>query len=207
MAHRATRVAPLWGAAVLLAWACARAPVEAPVPATPPSPHEVAPAPPCERITLILVHKSTRRLRAYCEGGAVVEMIAAMGRGEGPKRARGDARTPEGRYKINGPPRRSRFYRFLPIDYPGLADAEIARITGRLSKADYQRIIGAHARGMPPPADTALGGQLGFHGEGKRWRGDSRDLDWTYGCVGLADADIDFLAARSVIGTPVVIGP
>ena len=52
-----------------------------------------------------------------------------------------------------------------------------------------------------------LGGHLGFHGEGKRWRGDSRLLDWTYGCFGLADADVDFLAERSAVGTPVSIEP
>ena len=138
----------------------------------------------------------------------MVEMTIALGREDGAKRAAGDTRTPEGHYRISGPPRPSRrFHRFVPIDYPSRADAEIARITGRLSAEDYQRILDAHARRVPPPGDTALGGQLGFHGEGRRWRGDSRYLDWTYGCIGLADADIDFLAERSAIGTPVVIEP
>ncbi|TMA35739.1 MAG: murein L,D-transpeptidase, partial [Deltaproteobacteria bacterium] len=72
---------------------------------------------------------------------------------------------------------------------------------------DYHRIATAHARGEPPPSDTALGGSLGFHGEGDRWRGDTRYFDWTYGCIGLADADVDFLARRSEVGTPVVIEP
>jgi murein L,D-transpeptidase YafK len=207
MGRRGTRVTALWGTAVLFACAWARTPAGPTDLPAPPSPYAVAPAPPCERITLIVVRKRERRLHAYCEGGGRVEMIAALGREDGPKRSSGDARTPEGRYRISEPARPSRFHRFVPIDYPGVADAEIARITGRLSRADYQRIVDAHESGMPPPTDTALGGDLGLHGEGRRWRGDSRDLDWTYGCVGLADADIDFLAARSAIGTPVVIEP
>jgi hypothetical protein len=88
-----------------------------------------------------------------------------------------------------------------------MADAATARAEGRLSDADYRRIAAAHGLAEPPPGDTALGGHLGFHGEGKRWRGDSRYLDWTYGCIGLADADVDFIAARSSVGTPVVIQP
>jgi murein L,D-transpeptidase YafK len=156
----------------------------------------------------IEVRKRERRLRAHCEGGGVVELQIALGREtDGPKRAAGDSRTPEGHYRISGPPRPSRFHRFVPIDYPSVADAELARAEGRLSGAEFHRIVDAHARGRQPPTDTALGGHLGFHGEGRRWRGDSRFFDWTYGCIALADADIDFVAARSAVGTPVLIEP
>jgi murein L,D-transpeptidase YafK len=164
--------------------------------------------PPCDRIVAIIVRRSERHLRANCEGGAVIELPVALGRSnEGPKRRAGDSRTPEGRYQISGRPRASRFHLFIPIDYPSLDDAELARSEGRVSDADYHRIVDAHARGRQPPADTALGGYLGLHGEGRRWRGDSLYFDWTYGCIGLADADIDFLAARSEPGTPVWIEP
>ena len=192
-------------AALLFANACAPAP---PPPAPVPAMAEPAPALACDRILVIEVAKRERRLRAHCEGGAVVEMPVALGRGPaGDKRTMGDARTPEGHYRISGPPRKSRFHRFLPIDYPSMADAATARAEGRLSEADYRRIAAAHGLAEPPPWDTSLGGQLGLHGEGKKWRGDSRYLDWTFGCIGLADADIDFIAARSSIGTPVVIVP
>lgn len=207
MRWQATRIALRCGTAALLACACARPPAALPPPPAPP-PELQAPAR-CERILQIEVSKRERRLRARCEGGGVVEMRVAVGRGSnGDKREAGDSRTPEGHYRISGPPRPSRrFYRFVPIDYPSLADAATARAEGRLSESDYRRIAAAHGLGEPPPADTALGGQLGFHGEGKRWRGDSRHLDWTYGCIGLADADVDFIAARSAVGTPVVIAP
>lgn len=180
----------------------------------PPPPAEATPAPPppepppCLRIERIEVSKSERRLRAHCERGRVVELVIALGRDpEGPKLRAGDTRTPEGRYRISGPAQSSRFHLFLPIDYPSVADAEAARAEDRISEGGYRRILAAHARGDAPPGDTALGGELGFHGEGRRWRGDSPHLDWTYGCIGLSDEDIDFLAERVEVGTPVWIEP
>ena len=193
----------LHGTVLLITTACA----PAPLPAPPPAPLPPATMAPCTRIAFIEVSKRERRLRALCEGGAVVEMTVALGREAGGKRDAGDSRTPEGAYRISGPPRASRFHRFVPIDYPSVADAEAARAEARLSEAAYRRIVTAHAQRDPPPGDTPLGGALGFHGEGKRWRGESLHLDWTYGCVALSDADIDFLAERSEVGTPVVILP
>lgn len=135
-------------------------------------------------------------------------MIAAMGRDpEGSKLRAGDFRTPEGRYRVVGPARPSRFHRFIPIDYPSREDAQQALAEGRISRRDYERLLAAAQRQEPPPVDTALGGGLGFHGEGPRWRGESAHLDWTYGCVAVSDADIDFLAQRVEIGTEVWIHP
>jgi murein L,D-transpeptidase YafK len=208
MGRRASEIARRWVVLTLLAGACAR-PAAVPPPAPPPAPRPELEAPlPCQRIVAIQVSKRDRRLRAHCEGGAVVELPVALGREtDGPKTGSGDSRTPEGRYQISGTPQASRFHLFVPIDYPSIADAEIARNEGRLSEDEYHRIVDAHAQGRQPPADTALGGHLGFHGEGRRWRGDSRYLDWTYGCIALSDADVDFVAARSAIGTPVWIEP
>jgi hypothetical protein len=197
--------------ATLLGLACARPvppPEAAPAPAPPaPLPAEPERAPPsaaCLRIERIVVHKGERKLWARCAGGAVVMLGVALGRApEGPKRERGDQRTPEGDYRIVGPARPSRFHRFLPIDYPSLADADRAHAEGRISARDHARIAAAHRRGIAPPGDTPLGGGLGFHGEGRRWRGESVALDWTDGCIALADRDLDFLAARVAVGTEV----
>lgn len=205
-----TRAAPILSLAWLLALGCAPAwPPSAPA-SGPRPPEATAPPPPgeCARVVRIEVSKSRRALSAHCEGGGTVEMAAAFGRDpHGPKLAEGDHRTPEGVYRISGPARASRFHRFLPIDYPSPRDAERALAQGRIDRADLGRILEAHLLGEAPPADTPLGGGLGFHGEGPRWRGDSVDLDWTYGCVALSDADIDFLAERVEIGTEVVIEP
>lgn len=154
----------------------------------------------------MIVHKGERRLWAQCEGGAVVALAIALGRDPvGHKQRSGDHRTPEGHYRIAGPAVRSRFHRFVPIDYPSPADADAALAERRISRADHARILAAHRRGVPPPSDTPLGGEIGLHGEGARWRGESSGLDWTYGCIALADADLDFLIARAHTGAPISI--
>jgi murein L,D-transpeptidase YafK len=171
-------------------------------PAPPPPP------PPCERIEWILVRKSERALIAHCEGGAQVRMTAAMGRvPRGHKREQGDERTPEGLYRIVGPREASRFYGYLPIDYPNLADADAALTDGRIGASDHARIVRALGLGLLPPSDTPLGGDIGIHGEGRRWAGETPLLDWTYGCVAVSDADFDFLAQRLAVGVPVDIQP
>jgi murein L,D-transpeptidase YafK len=184
-----------------------------PPPPEPPPPPEAAPAPapaptPCLRIGRLVAHKEERLLEIQCEGGFVFSVPAAFGRGDpGAKREAGDQRTPEGEYRISGTARASRFHRFVPIDYPSVADADAAFADGRISGADHARIVSAHGRGEMPPQDTALGGLLGLHGEGARWRGETRALDWTDGCIGLADRDVEFVAEHAAVGTPVEIRP
>lgn len=203
-ARGAIRCAAL-AAAVIAAGACAR-----PAPPEPPAPPPAAerPAPPlCERIEAIEVRKSERALVAACAGGGELRLPVALARAAGPKRARGDQRMPEGEYRIAGPLRPSqRFHRFLPIDYPSVADAERAFAERRIGAVERDAIVRAHRARRLPPQETALGGHLGFHGEGKRWRG-SGALDWTEGCIALADGDIERLGALAPPGTPVRIVP
>jgi len=154
------------------------------------------------------IRKSERTLQARCENGATLELAAAMGRVPlGHKLIAGDQRTPEGTYRISGPAETSRFHAFVPIDYPSVRDADAALADGRIDVSDYARIVGAHERGEPPPADTPLGGDIGLHGEGDRWAGDSQHLDWTLGCVALTDTDLDYLIERIEPGVTVEIRP
>jgi murein L,D-transpeptidase YafK len=135
-------------------------------------------------------------------------MTAAIGREpRGHKLGAGDDRTPEGRYRVSGRPRPSRFHLFIPIDYPSADDAHLALEEGRISPREHARILYAATFGLVPPGDTALGGGLGLHGEGARWQGESARLDWTNGCIALTDSEIEFLARRIEVGTEVVIEP
>jgi len=200
------------GLALGLGLACAR-PAPPPVEPSPtvvmPPPPARAPLPgPCLHIERLVANKSERTLRVHCDGGAVFTFPAAFGREPlGAKRAAGDERTPEGEYRIAGAARPSRFHRFLPIDYPSTADADAALAERRIARSDHRRIVEAHRRGVLPPQDTPLGGLLGLHGEGRRWRGESKQLDWTHGCIALADAELDFVIARVAQGTPIAIVP
>jgi murein L,D-transpeptidase YafK len=171
------------------------------------APGRVAP-PPCARIVSMQVYKGRRMLEARCERGAIVVMTVAVGRDPlGPKRGAGDSRTPEGSYRVTGPLRPSRFHGFIPLDYPSMGDADAALADGRISPADHRRIVRAHARGLHPPGDTPIGGDIGFHGEGERWRGDSQQLDWTHGCLAVPDEALDFISERVTVGVPVDIFP
>ncbi len=199
--------------AIALLAACARD-----VP-TPPSFHEFppneilppAPAPApisCDQVVWLEVRKSERQLIAHCQGGATWTLRIALGRTPlGTKLRAGDRRTPEGMYRVIGVRPSSQFHAFIHLDYPSLEDADRAFINGELSPLDYRRIVEAHRRGGLPPSDTPLGGEIGIHGEGDRWAGSTRYLDWTFGCVGMPDRELDFLAARTRPGTPVHILP
>lgn len=146
-------------------------------------------------------------LEAFCEGGGRRRHPIALSRSPiGPKARRGDERMPEGDYHIAGPARASRFHLFIPIDYPSVADADRGLRAGTIGPETRARIVAAHRARRFPPQDTALGGWLGFHGEGARWRGDL-DLDWTQGCVAVDDATIEWLARHAVRGLPVSISP
>jgi len=204
--RRAKRVPLRLAVLCAAAWAgaCAR-PAPAP-PAAPPAAETPAPVLACERIERIVVRKGERVLVAACVGGGELRLPVALARAPGPKRASGDQRMPEGEYRIAGPPRPSRFHRFVPIDYPAPADAALALAEGRIGRAEHDAVVAAHRAGRMPPQETALGGHLGFHGEGPRWRGNG-DLDWTEGCIALSDRDVEQLGRLAPPGTPVRIEP
>lgn len=218
--RRARRVAQIVALSSVMAAGCARPhfpgyviePIE---PETPPGAELSLPTPDsadpnrrCRSVVAIEVRKSERALVAQCSDGEPIRFRAALGREpRGAKERRGDMRTPEGRYRLAGPARSSRYHIFLPIDYPAEGDAERALRLGLISSAERDAIVAAQSTDRLPPQDTRLGGHLGIHGEGPRWQGDSAAIDWTYGCVALSDRDIEFLATRVSTGTPVIILP
>jgi len=200
------RIAIVGSAAACSVWlACAKPPG-----AVPPAPEAQPETPvmslPCKRAERIEVSKTQRSLTVRCVGGGTLTFPIALSRERGPKRVANDDRMPEGAYRIAGPPRKSRFYVFIPIDYPSRADADRGLKEGLITKDVHAAIALAHREGRLPPQDTPLGGLLGLHGEGVRWRGDLA-LNWTAGCIALADPAIAQLARLTRPGTPVQITP
>jgi murein L,D-transpeptidase YafK len=164
--------------------------------------------PACPRIAYIVVRKSEHLLLARCDAGTEIVMNVAIGRDPvGTKLGRGDQRTPEGNYRVSGPAMPSRFHLLIPIDFPSRRDADAALARGVITATEHAQILARREDDRPPPQNTALGGHIGLHGEGEAWEGESDGLDWTYGCIAMRDAEIDFLAQRVRRGTPVWIQP
>jgi murein L,D-transpeptidase YafK len=148
----------------------------------------------------IIVEKSPGMLTLYKDGERVMSVPCFTGKFQGPKKAEGDLRTPEGVYRVCDRNEKSDFHLSLGLDYPGIKDAEAAFAEGRIDAVTRDAILAAHASGQIPPWNTPLGGEIYIHGEGT-------ERDWTLGCVKVSNADIERLFAVVPLGTPVDIRP
>jgi murein L,D-transpeptidase YafK len=140
------------------------------------------------KVDLILVLKSERKL-LLLHGGAVLRSypIALGAHSLGPKRARGDGRTPEGRYLIDGRNSLSRYHLALHISYPNATD-----------------------RTQSSAAHADPGGDIFIHGL-PAWYGlndpDRFYKDWTKGCISVGNVAIEEIWAAVDDGTPIEIRP
>jgi murein L,D-transpeptidase YafK len=136
----------------------------------------------------VLVLKGPRRLLLLSGTRVLRDYEVSLGANPlGPKRHHLDARTPEGRYTIEGRAAHSRFHRALRISYPNEADREFARRAG-----------------------FAPGGDVMIHGlpNGERWVGEThRAYDWTNGCIAVTDDEMNEIWELVDDGTPIEILP
>jgi murein L,D-transpeptidase YafK len=147
----------------------------------------------------IVVSKGARRLELYSEGRVVRTYRVALGQSPSDDKERqGDYRTPEGEFYVCVKNAASKFYLSLGLSYPNREDAGRGLRDRLISRAEHDRIVRALERGLRPPWDTALGGEIFIHGGGSA-------SDWTWGCVALDDADIKELFDAVPKGTRVVI--
>lgn len=138
----------------------------------------------------IVVLKGERRL-VLMRGDRVLKVYnVALGRyPKGHKTRRGDAKTPEGSYKISYrlDTDKSKFHRALHISYPNAQDKAQAR-----------------ASGVHP------GGQIMIHGLPSDWSARDLDhprLDWTQGCIAVTNREINEIWAMVSDGTQIDIHP
>ena len=121
------------------------------------------------------------------------------------KARRGDDVTPTGRYTIGWISKQSRFFQFIGLNYPSLADAQRGLQNGTINQSVFERIAKAHARGATPPQDTPLGGMIGLHGVGRGSLEIHRLVNWTAGCIALENDQIRRLATMLSPGVEVEI--
>ena len=151
--------------------------------------------------TLIIVNKAERKTMLFSGGTLIYDeetglpacwniALGVNKQGEHPvgaKTRRGDRKTPEGWYRTSDKPW-SDYYGAIYVHYPNRFDARRGLDAELIDEAQYQSIIQADARGARPFINTRLGGDILLHGGGS-WN------DWTWGCIGFNNSDIDELRA------------
>jgi murein L,D-transpeptidase YafK len=147
-----------------------------------------------ERV-FVLVDKTCGRLDVYYSGRRVRSYDAVFGGGGlGTKRYEGDRRTPIGLYAIVYKRWHPRWSRFLLLDYPNPDDV-----------ARYRQDI---ERGWVPErgdgSSAGIGSQIGIHGSDKPEL-NAAHVNWTHGCVSIANADVEDLYRLVPEGTFVLI--
>ncbi|AWD21569.1 L,D-transpeptidase family protein [Fuscovulum blasticum] len=152
------------------------------LPGTPP-----AMAPADRQADLVLVEKSARRLTLLRNGQPLAEYRISLGAAAdaGPKAQEGDERTPEGRYRIDWRNPSSVAHLSLHISYPDAADAARAEAAG-----------------------VAPGGNIMIHGLPNGWGflGNLHLLaDWTDGCIGVTNAEMQAIWSQVPDGTLIEI--
>jgi murein L,D-transpeptidase YafK len=164
------------------------------------------PAPPDEAGLVVLVDKSDfvlalfrDRVPVAAPGGSACFAAALGGSPVGDKVLRGDERTPVGVFRVTNKNPTSSFHLSLGLSYPTARHAETAFAAGTIDAATRDRIVKADVPGRMPARDTALGGDIYLHGGGAVPR------NWTDGCVGIDDDEIEWLYAAVATGTRVVI--
>lgn len=134
-------------------------------------------------ITRVVINKKSRRLYLL-HGEEIIEKFK-IGLGSapaGPKRFRGDGKTPEGSYFIDRRNPESNFHLSLGISYPNAQDIAYAR-----------------AHGKNP------GGDIFIHGRDGKNKGKGRD--WTAGCIAVKDREMERIYMMVKVGTQVDIFP
>ncbi len=146
------------------------------------------PLPPGARADRILIEKANHTMTLFENGRSLRSYSVALGRGGlQPKRREGDNKTPEGQYRIDGRNSSSAFHLALHISYPDPGDS-----------------ASASSRGEKPGGDILIHGirnGIGWIGSLHRW------VDWTAGCIAVADEEIEEIWRTVPDGTPVEIKP
>jgi murein L,D-transpeptidase YafK len=136
----------------------------------------------------VVIEKKAHRLTLYHMGRPLRSYRVALGaQPVGDKRSRGDNRTPEGLFSIDGVNENSDYHLALHISYP-----------------DERHQLLADSLGIDPGGDILIHGLP--KGRGKIGA-QHRTSDWTNGCIALTDEEMEQIWRIVPIGTPVEIKP
>lgn len=150
----------------------------------------------------ILVRKRSRELLVLSDNILVTSYPVGLGRNpSGIKLDGKDLKTPEGNYYICNKDDQHRYRLFLQINYPSPDDARRGTVQQIILPSEEEKIMKAWENNVPPPADTALGGNIGIHGYGS-------ESNWTLdGSASMHNIHIEELFWNIENGTPVALVP
>lgn len=136
----------------------------------------------------VVVRKAKRRLHLMRNGVTLRTFKVALGlRPEGHKQSEGDFRTPEGNYHLTRRNPNSEYFLSIQVDYPNSQDLARAR-----------------SQGLRP------GGAIMIHGQPntpKKTRDYYSNVDWTEGCIAVANSDMVEIWLMTPPDTPIEILP
>ena len=139
------------------------------------------------KVDRILVEKSAHTMRLMRGAEVVKTYSVALSRVAGAKEQEGDHKVPEGEYVVDSKNPHSRFHLALHVSYPNTVDRE------RAGK-----------RGVEPGSDIEIHGLDSTFA----WVGGlHRLLDWTDGCIGVTNPEIEEIWQLVPVGTAVEIRP
>lgn len=136
----------------------------------------------------VVVRKAERKLFLMRNGSVLKTFSIALGlRPEGHKQYEGDFRTPEGRYRLTRRNSNSEYFLSILVDYPNEEDAARARKAG-----------------------VRPGGAIMIHGQPnlpRKPRDYYSSVDWTEGCIAVANSDMVEIWLMTPPDTPIEIQP
>ena len=155
----------------------------------------------------IIVDTKRQELTVYADDHRIKTYTGvAIGRGgTSMMRHAGDGSTPLGSFRVAWINDDSPFHRFFGLNFPDRDTADRAYRDHLISRPQWRAIHAALAQGLPPPANTPLGGRIGIHGLGNADPDIHARFNWTQGCIAVTNEQIDDLAQWLLPGTPVEI--
>lgn len=139
-------------------------------------------------VTKVLVYKSERKMELWIDQIKLRTYRVSLGPDPvGHKQKEGDGKTPEGSYILDFRKADSVAYKSMHVSYPSANDVSKAR-----------------SKGLKP------GGAIMIHGNwnGYGWAGPlMRYFDWTNGCIGVTNSEMDEIWNLLAWQTPIEILP
>lgn len=169
-------------------------------------------------LPIAVIDKSENSFEFYSLAG-FFSFPLKHGKEIGDKLRANDEKTPVGLYQVCDIRTSMHNYLFIQLNYPNNDDAEFGYKTKVIDFLEYKAILSANKKGICPPKNTGLGGDIGIHSR-RFYKDDNNKLryveldykspftpikEYTKGCIAIKIPDIEKLKAVGFKGMNVLI--